>query len=164
MLGFDASGHRIKDLQSHLITQPREVIKAADNHPCDFLLFYIQEYLRKSAKQSQSHGHLQPTGPFVWPRSPRTWDWEENQSNLRNLLLSRSALSRYLNANYPESEESRPLLESTLKDYDYLIDETRENAAQLQSLLQNYTSLQAIKESQKGLEQADVVRKYVHPC
>lgn len=51
---------------------------------------------------------------------------------------------------------------STLKDYDYLIDETRENAAQLQGLLQNYTSLQAIKESRKGLEQADVVRKYVY--
>jgi 5-bromo-4-chloroindolyl phosphate hydrolysis protein len=73
-------------------------------------------------------------------------------------------LSRHINANYPESEGSRPLLASTLKDYDYLIDETRENAAQLQSLLQNYTSLQAIKESQKGLEQADVVRKYVPPC
>jgi hypothetical protein len=162
MLGFDASGHRIKDLQDHLITQPREIIKAADNHPCDFLLFYVQEYLRKLVKQSQIHGHLQPAGPFVWPSSPGTRDWEENQSNLRSLLRSRHALSRYISANYSGFEGPRPLLALTLKDYDYLIDETRENAAQLQGLLQNYTSLQAIKESQKGLEQADVVRKYVH--
>jgi hypothetical protein len=162
MLGFDASGHRIKDLQDHLIIQPLEIIKAADNHPCDFLLFYVQEYLRKLVKQSQIHGHLQPAGPFVWPSSPGTWHWEENQSNLRNLLRSRHALSRYISANYSGFEGSRPLLASTLKDYDYLIDETRENAAQLQGLLQNYTSLQAIKESRKGLEQADVVRKYVH--
>lgn len=160
MLGFDHFGNRIKDLQNRISTFSQNMIAAADMYPCDYLLFYIQESLKTIAERSRPYSFLNPE--IERRHRPSTYDWESNQGQYRNLLRSQGTMSRYLQRNYSLDHANWPILASTLQDYEVLITETKENATQLQGLLQNYTSIQAIKESQKGFEQADAVRRYSH--
>ena len=67
---------------------------------------------------------------------------------------------RHFQKHYGNSQSTSSRLRALIVDYDFLIQETRENAGQLQSILQNHTSRQAIKEAQDSLDQADAVRRY----
>jgi hypothetical protein len=139
---------------------PRDAVLAADEYPCDFLLPYIKGSLQEAAGLSRRLGHIKASSD----RNPSAFDWEWNQSNYRDLQRSRSTISKYLERNYPSPFQTKPRLNIFLQDYDFLIQESRENASQLQAFLQNYTGKQAIKEAQKSLEQADAVRRYDKFC
>ncbi|KAM3428746.1 hypothetical protein MY4824_008657 [Beauveria thailandica] len=160
LLGLDHSGNRIETLQRCLMDVTifsKGGIVAADVNPCDFLLPYIRGSLKEIAERSRRHSHIQPKQRGH--RQPSTFQWEWNQADYRNLLRTKSSISRFLERDYATSFQGKPQLVSVIQDYDFLIAETRENAAQLQGLLQNETSRQALMETKKSLEQADAVRR-----
>ena len=161
MLGVDYFGSRVKTLRNELMNEslfPRLNVVAAASTPCDFLLPYIQSSLEHSAQLVQSHGHIEPK--LELERTPSSFDWEWNQSNYRNLRGSKNSIVRYFQKHRGNLQSTSSRFRAIIVDYDSLIQETRENASQLQSMLQNHTSRQAIKEAQKSLDQADAVRRY----
>lgn len=161
LLGLDYFDSRITTLKDYLtdpMQSPKEAILAADAHPCDFLLHYVTMSLRDSASLARQHGRIEPQSPQ--DRHPTSFTWEWNQATLRNLLQSRNSIARFVDRKYSDPQKDKPRLAQTISDFDEVIAETRENASQLHSMLQNHIGAQAINEAQKSLEQADAVRKY----
>ena len=161
MIGLDHFGSRVTSLRNTLLDPtvfPTNAVLAADLHPCDFLLPYINDSLRSAAVLSRNHGRME--AQLSEDRRPSSFDRERNQANYRNLMRSCNTISSYLEKKYPIPFGNKPRLAEVTRQYDALIAETRENAGQLQTCLQNYTSRQAILETKKGLEQVDAVRRY----
>lgn len=161
MLGVDYFDSRVNRLQNELMNEslfPRINVVAAPTKHCDFLLPYVQSSLEHSARLAQRHGRIKPE--LEQDRKPSSFDWEWNQSNYRNLLESKNSIMRHFQKHHGNLQSTSSRLRAIIVDYDSLIQETRENASQLQSMLQNHTSRQAIKEAQKSLDQADAVRRY----
>ena len=161
MLGTDlAKSGQISKLRDHLIDEvqfPKSAVCEADLNPCDFLLYYVKNSLRAAASLAEELSRIEPH-----PDSQRmmsSYDWERNSSNHRGPLQSSKSISRHLGRNHTKSSHPQPRLATILYDYDQLIEETRENHTQLQSLSQIHTSQETIKETQKSLEQADAVRR-----
>jgi len=138
----------------------RTTVLAADLHPCDFLVPYINSSLRSIAKVSRRHGRMEPK--HASEQTANSFDWEWNQANYRNLMRSCGTISQYLEMKYPIPSGQQPRLAEVIRQYSALIAETRENAGQLQTRIQNYTSGQAILEARKGIEQANAVRRYAY--
>lgn len=166
MLGVDYFDNKVNKLRNNLMNTslfPQTSVVAAAYTPCDFLLPYVQSSLEESAKLAQEHGHIRPV--LEENRKPSSFEWEWDQSTYRHLLQSKNSIKRHFQRHYGNSQLTSPRLRALMVDYDSLIQETRENAGQLQSMLQNDTSRQAIKETQKSLDQADAVRRYdLRPC
>jgi hypothetical protein len=164
MIGMDHFyDSRVTSLRKTLVDPAvfsRTSVLAADLHPCDFLVPYIHGSLEKIANQSRRHGRMQPK--LSTEQRANTFDWEWNQANYRNLMRSCGTISQYLEMKYPIPFGQQPRLAEVVRQYSALIAETRENAGQLQTRIQNYTSGQAILEARKGIEQADAVRRYAY--
>ena len=161
MIGLDHFSSTITSLRKTLLDPavfPRTRVLAADLHPCDFLMPYITDSLRTIAGLSRWRGRMEPNVAEL--QIIDSLKWRYNQANYRNLMQSCGSISQYLEMKYPIPFGQQPRLAEVIRQYNALIAETRENAGQLQTRIQNYTSSQAILEAKKGIEQADAVRRY----
>ncbi len=149
---------RVTQLRNHLLNHlsPDDVTKA-DRIPCDYMYPYVQESLISLAQLCQKLGYDDLTGQ---EKTPSSFSWEWNESNIQALVSSKERIQRYLSKS--TSLWSSQLV-SALSDYDALIQEVEWSSTHMQGKLQRHENNAAISEAKKNLQLADSVWRLAFP-
>jgi hypothetical protein len=127
-------------------------LRMLNENPADYIFPYIRDSARAAASLCARHAHIKSraTGGVI------PFDWEWNQINRRALITSKTNLTRVLEID-PSFRTVK--LQTLLLDYAALIGETEVIGSDIQGLLQQKANEASIKETKRGLAQADSVRR-----
>ena len=145
---------RISMMRDELLRYDKTKITLLDKSPGDYLLPYLKLSARGATARYAQNSRFS--------RFVTTHDWKVNQEIYRSLMTTVDGLTNFVEYFEWELRFTKSNYQSILRDYATLIENHRISGLDMQSLLQQEANSAAIKETKRGITQADSVRREVY--